>query len=112
MQEDNIGKDSCACEITSEDWDLIICRCEEVSRGEIINAINHGAMTIEEIKRETRAGMGLCQSKTCFRAIQKILSEVTGQPINEITPYTSRPPVRPLSIQNLASLEEEEEVSQ
>ncbi len=108
MQEDNTEKVSCGCEITHEDWDLIICRCEEVSRGDIINAINHGAMTVEEIKRETRAGMGLCQSKTCFRAIQKILADVTGQPIAEITPYTSRPPVRPLSIQNLASLEDEE----
>lgn len=108
MQEDNTEKVACGCEITYEDWDLIICRCEEVSRGAIIAAINNGARTIDEIKRETRAGMGLCQSKTCFRAIQKILSEVTGQPIGEITPYTSRPPVRPLSIQVLSSLVEEE----
>lgn len=106
MQENHTEKVSCGCEITHEDWDLIICRCEEVSRGDIINAINHGATTIGEIKRETRAGMGLCQSKTCFRAIQKILAEVTGQPISSITPYTSRPPVRPLSIQEMASLEE------
>ena len=108
MQEDNIEKVSCGCEITHEDWDLIICRCEEVSRGAIITAINNGTRTIDEIKRETRAGMGLCQSKTCFRAIQKILSEATGQPIAEITPYTSRPPVRPLSISQLSSLADEE----
>ena len=101
-------KVACGCEITYDDWNLIICRCEEVSRGAIIAAINNGATTIDEIKRETRAGMGLCQSKTCFRAIQKILSEVTGKPIGEITPYTLRPPVRPLSIQVLSSLVEDE----
>jgi len=108
MQEEHTEKAACGCEITHEDWEMIICRCEEVSRGAIINAINNGATTIDEIKRETRAGMGLCQSKTCFRAIQKILAEVTGQPIAEITPYTSRPPVRPMSVQELASLVDEE----
>ena len=108
MQEDNSEKVSCGCEITHEDWDLIICRCEEVSRGEILTAINNGARTVEEIKRATRAGMGLCQSKTCFRVIQKILSEVTDQLIADITPFTSRPPVRPLSVKVLSSLTQEE----
>ncbi len=108
MQDEYTEKVACGCEIMNEDWEMIICRCEEVSRGAIMNAINNGATTIDEIKRETRAGMGLCQSKTCFRAIQKILAEVTGQPIAEITPYTSRPPVRPMSVQELASLVDEE----
>ena len=111
MQDEFIEKVACGCEIMKEDWEMIICRCEEVSRGAIMNAINNGATTIDEIKRETRAGMGLCQSKTCFRAIQKILAEVTGQPIAEITPYTSRPPVRPMSVQELASLVDEEETN-
>jgi len=111
MQDEFIEKVACGCEIMNEDWEMIICRCEEVSRGAIMNAINNGATTIDEIKRETRAGMGLCQSKTCFRAIQKILAEVTGQPIAEITPYTSRPPVRPMSVQELASLVDEEETN-
>jgi NAD(P)H-nitrite reductase large subunit len=95
-------------EITDNDWQLKICRCEEVSRGAIIAAINNGARTVDEIKRETRAGMGLCQSKTCLRSIQRILSELTGIPISETAPYTSRPPTRPLSIEILSSLEDEE----
>ena len=41
--------------------DLIICRCEEVTEGEIKKAIRSGARTITGIKRRTRAGMGLCQ---------------------------------------------------
>ncbi len=108
MQDEHREKVACGCEITHEDWEMVICRCEEVTRGAILTAINNGATTIEEIKRETRAGMGLCQSKTCFRAIQKILADITGQPISEITPYTSRPPVRPMSVQELASLADEE----
>jgi bacterioferritin-associated ferredoxin len=103
-------KDSvaCGCEIQHEDWDLIICRCEEVTRGDILRAINEGATTVEEIKRRTRAGMGLCQSKTCCRSVQKIIAEVTGQPVSNVPPFTSRPPARPVSIAVLASLAEED----
>jgi NAD(P)H-nitrite reductase large subunit len=108
MDEKLTDKVACGCEIIPEDWDLIICRCEEVSRGEILRAINEGALTVEEIKRRTRAGMGLCQSKTCCRSIQKIIADVTHQPISDILPFTSRPPVRPISIRVLASLAEEE----
>jgi NAD(P)H-nitrite reductase large subunit len=101
---DNI---ECGCEIQAEDWDLIICRCEEVTRGDILQAINEGARTVEEVKRRTRAGMGLCQAKTCYRVVRAILSEVTGQPQAEILPFTTRPPLRPISIAQLAALDDE-----
>jgi len=109
MKETNKDKASCDLDVAQDDWDQIVCRCEEVTKGEIIKAINDGATTIEEIKRKTRAGMGLCQSKTCFRAIQRILAEVSGQPVAAVLPYTSRPPVRPISIGILSSLMEEED---
>ncbi len=104
MDDQLIEKVACGCEILPEDWDLIICRCEEVTRGEILEAINEGATTTDEIKRRTRAGMGLCQSKTCCRSVQKIIAELTGQPISNIPPFTSRPPVRPVSLSVLGSL--------
>jgi len=88
--------------------DLLICRCEEVTLKEILEAIKEGVRTVDEIKRRTRAGMGLCQGKTCFRLIARILAEQTGQPIEEVLPPTSRPPVRPVALGILASTEEEE----
>ena len=94
-------------EISDQDWELIICRCEEISRGAIINAINNGARTVEEIRRETRAGMGLCQTKTCLKAIQRIITETLALPMSDSAPYTFRPPTRPLSIETLASLDDE-----
>jgi NAD(P)H-nitrite reductase large subunit len=106
MTEENNENVECGCEIRAEDWDLIICRCEEVTRGDILTAINEGARTVEEVKRRTRAGMGLCQSKTCYRSVRAILSEVTGQPQSEILPFTTRPPLRPMTIRQLASLDE------
>lgn len=76
--------------------DEIICRCEEIYRDEIEAAIEDGAVTINEIKRFTRAGMGLCQGRTCRRLVERILSEKTGTPISEIKPSTYRQPVRPV----------------
>lgn len=107
MTEEIDEKTGCGCEIQSEDWDLIICRCEEITRGDILQAINEGARTVEEVKRRTRAGMGLCQSKTCYRLVRAILSEASGQPQGEILPFTMRPPLRPMSIRQLADLDEE-----
>ena len=54
--------------------DIIICRCQEVTRQEILDAIADGATTVDGVKRRTRAGMGLCQGKTCERLVQKIIA--------------------------------------
>lgn len=74
--------------------DLIICRCEDITDAEIRMAIREGADNIDAIKRRTRAGMGLCQSRTCARLVAKILAEETGRDISEFLPITSRVPVR------------------
>lgn len=81
-----------------KDEDLIICRCEEVTKGEILQAIADGATTVDGVKKRTRAGMGLCQGKTCSRLVAKIISEATGKPIEEVLPATYRAPVRPVDL--------------
>lgn len=82
----------------------IICRCEEITEGEVIDAIKNGATTVNEIKRWTRAGMGLCQGRTCRRLIERILARETNSSLESITPSTYRQPVRPVK---LGILEEE-----
>lgn len=82
--------------------DLIICRCEEVTEEEIRKAIREGADNVDAVKRATRAGMGLCQSHTCYTLIAKIIHEMTGKPIMEILPATHRPPIRPITAEILA----------
>lgn len=64
----------------------IICRCEQVSEGEIIDAIHSPipATTIDAIKRRTRAGMGRCQGGFCLPKIAGILSRETGIPLEDI----------------------------
>ncbi|CCX59663.1 putative uncharacterized protein [Blautia hydrogenotrophica CAG:147] len=87
--------------------DIIICRCQEVTRQEILDAIEQGATTVDGVKRRTRAGMGLCQGKTCERLVAKIISQETGIPMEQILPQTKRMPVRPVKIGILGGSEDE-----
>ena len=87
--------------------DIIICRCQEITKSEIEKAIEDGATTIDGVKRRTRAGMGLCQGKTCQRLVAKIISEKTGKPMSQILPPTFRAPVRAVKIQFVAGDENE-----
>ena len=74
----------------------LICRCEELTREDIERAIKEGATTVDGVKRATRAGMGLCQGKSCERLVARIISEKTGKPLSELFPATHRAPVRPV----------------
>lgn len=80
---------------------LIICRCEEVTRQEIEDAIKEDINTVDGIKRRTRSGMGLCQGRTCRRLVSQIIAEKTGKKMGEIAPQTIRPPVRPIKLKSL-----------
>ena len=78
--------------------DMIICRCEEVTLGEIKKAIRDGARDVDAVKRMTRAGMGLCQNKACFNIVAKLISEEANIRLSKLKPPSSRPPVRPLKL--------------
>jgi bacterioferritin-associated ferredoxin len=83
------------------DRDVIICRCEDVTYGEIVDAIAAGLTTTEEIKRFLRTGMGPCQGRTCSRLIARIISRETGRPVAEVPYPAVRPPTRPVEIGTL-----------
>jgi glycerol-3-phosphate dehydrogenase len=63
----------------------IVCRCEEVSEGEIVDAIGRGARTIAGVKYRTRAGMGRCQRDFCGMHIAEILARELGIPVTDVT---------------------------
>jgi bacterioferritin-associated ferredoxin len=87
----------------ADDDDLIICRCEEVTKGELKDAIRNGMRTLNGIKRVTRAGMGLCQGQTCQRLVSQILGSELGIPVAEVEPTTARAPVRPIRLSTFAT---------
>jgi glycerol-3-phosphate dehydrogenase len=63
----------------------IICRCEEVTEAEILEAIRRGADTMDGVKHLTRAGMGRCQGGFCGVNVLKYLSKRLGIPPTEVT---------------------------
>jgi len=67
----------------------IICRCENVSEGEIVDAIRApaGARDVDGVKRRTRAGMGRCQGGFCGTKVLEILSRELGLPPDAITKF-------------------------
>lgn len=81
-----------------------ICRCEEVTEKEIREAIRAGARSVVEIKRWTRAGMGICQGRSCRRLVERILAEELNLKLEEVEISSFRQPVRPVSIQSMEKL--------
>lgn len=84
--------------IPKPDDDLIICRCEEITKGEIRRAVHEGMYTMIEVKRYLRAGMGLCQGQTCGRLIRPIIAKELGVPVSDLEMNRPRSPVRPIEM--------------
>lgn len=69
------------------EYGRIICRCETVTEGEIVDAVKRplGARSLDGVKRRTRAGMGRCQGGFCSPRVMEIISRETGIPLEEVT---------------------------
>jgi glycerol-3-phosphate dehydrogenase len=63
----------------------IICRCESITEGEIVDAIHRGARTLDGIKFRVRAGAGRCQGGFCQPLITQILSRELEIPVTQVT---------------------------
>ena len=88
--------------VEGPDDDLLVCRCEEVTKGQIRKAVHAGIFTLEEMRRYLRSGMGLCQGQTCGKLVKAIIaSELKVSPA-EVVPASSRAPMRPIEMCILA----------
>lgn len=85
--------------------DVIICRCERVTAGEIRELIRKGYRDLNEIKAVTRAGMGACGGKTCTSLILRLFRE-EGVPLDEVTPNVPRPLFTEVSLGTFAGAQE------
>ena len=85
------------------DDDMLICRCEEITKGEIRKAVHEGMYTITEIRRYLRCGMGLCQGQTCARLVKGIVAKELGISPGNLEPATSRLPMRPVEMKILGN---------
>ena len=76
--------------VTRIEDDVIVCRCERVTAGEVRRLVREGARDMNEIKAVSRAGMGACGGKTCAALIRRIFREEGVDP-GEVVPGTDRP---------------------
>lgn len=90
----------------------IVCRCEELSAGELRNAASRGACRgPNQLKVFTRAGMGPCQGRQCGYPVHELVKSVAGLTASEVGLFNPRPPFVPLTVSMLAAQEAEEVVS-
>jgi NADPH-dependent 2,4-dienoyl-CoA reductase/sulfur reductase-like enzyme len=85
-----------------EDWadrasdDLMICRCEEVSAGDIRQVVGEGHWEINRVKAHCRVGMGRCQGRMCGAAAAEIIARESGRNVHEIGRLRAQAPVKPV----------------
>ena len=89
--------------VEMSDDDMIICRCEEITKGEIRRAVYEGMRTTNEIKRWLRTGMGLCQGQTCQRNVQNIVARELGCSVLDLGMITGRSPARPVVMETFSN---------
>jgi thioredoxin reductase/bacterioferritin-associated ferredoxin len=75
--------------------DTIVCRCEDITRGEIDKAIESGAVDFNQVKQWTRCGMGPCQGRMCSETVATLLAPHSGSR-EAVGMWTGRPPLRPV----------------
>jgi NADPH-dependent 2,4-dienoyl-CoA reductase/sulfur reductase-like enzyme len=79
-----------------------LCRCEEVTVAEALEAVRDGATHVNEVKAWTRVGMGRCQGRMCGPALAHLIARATGKPVTEAGIFTPRPPAKPVPLAALA----------
>jgi thioredoxin reductase len=84
--------------------DIQVDREEQITAGQIRAAIADGAVSINDVKRRTRAGMGLSQGRDTEYVIARMIHARTGIPLAELLPMTARPPARLVALADLAAI--------
>jgi len=89
--------------------DTIVCRCEEVSAKDILDAVAIGATGPNQLKAYRRTGMGPCQGRLCGLTVTELMAEARGKSPQEIGYYRLRAPVKPITLAELAAVPKTED---
>jgi thioredoxin reductase/bacterioferritin-associated ferredoxin len=84
--------------------DTIVCRCEEVTAREIIDTVARGCPGPNQMKAFLRCGMGPCQGRLCGLTVTELMAEARGVSPQQVGYYRLRPPVKPITVGELAAL--------
>jgi thioredoxin reductase/bacterioferritin-associated ferredoxin len=84
--------------------DTIVCRCEEVTAKDILDAVEIGATGPNQLKAYRRTGMGPCQGRLCGLTVTELMAQARGKSPQEIGYYRLRAPVKPITLAELAAM--------
>lgn len=84
--------------------DVIVCRCEEVTAGQVRAAARLGCIGPNQMKAFSRCGMGPCQGRLCGLTVTALIGEVHGKSPDEVGYYRLRTPVKPITLAEFATI--------
>ncbi|MDY7566725.1 FAD/NAD(P)-binding oxidoreductase [Pseudomonas sp. RTC3] len=76
--------------------ELILCRCEEVSVGDVRTVVDEGHWELNRVKAHCRVGMGRCQGRMCGAAAAEIVAQRSGRALDSIGRLRGQAPIKPL----------------
>lgn len=88
--------------------DTIVCRCEEVTAQQVIDNVAIGCTGPNQLKAFLRCGMGPCQGRMCGLTVTELIAQTRGVAPAEVGYYRLRPPVKPITLAELASMPKSE----
>lgn len=86
------------------DGDTVVCRCEEVTARQIVETVALGCSGPNQMKSFLRCGMGPCQGRLCGLTVTELIATSRGVPPADVGYYRLRPPIKPITLEELASL--------
>ena len=84
--------------------DTIVCRCEEVTARQVRDTADLGCEGPNQMKAFLRCGMGPCQGRLCGLTVTELIAGQRGSTPADVGYYRLRPPVKPITLAELASL--------
>jgi hypothetical protein len=84
--------------------DVVVCRCEEVTAKQVRDMAAMGCEGPNQMKAFLRCGMGPCQGRLCGLTVTELIAAQRGTTPEDVGYYRLRPPVKPISLGELASL--------
>ena len=88
-----------------EEDETVVCRCEEVTAGQIRQALELGTVGPNQLKTQTRVGMGPCQGRMCGLTVSEMIADHHEMDVSRVGYYHVRPPIKPVTVRELADLE-------
>ncbi|MCO4757489.1 MAG: (2Fe-2S)-binding protein, partial [Oceanospirillaceae bacterium] len=94
-----------AAEFLRPSDETMVCRCEEVTAGEIRSLARSGCAGPNQAKAFSRAGMGPCQGRLCGLTVSQLMAEASNRPVSEVGYYNIRSPIKPVTLAEVAGVD-------